>query len=94
MEFVSELRKRHYQTSTAVGDYINRKMIIGLAIGMTDYDQFESYVRKKYSQQMSEIDQQYSSLRAPVPVVESVEDNLIVDEFGNTREKTVFDLNQ
>lgn len=94
VEFVSSLKNRHYQMSTAIGDYLNRKMITGSAIGMTDYDHFEAYVRKKYKEQMTEIDQSYSSLRAPVVAAEDATEETVVDEFGNTRAKTVFDVNQ
>ena len=94
VEFVSSLKNRHYQMSTAIGDYLNRKMITGASIGMTEYDHFEAYVRKKYKEQMTEIDQNYSSLRAPLPEVETAVEETIVDEFGNTRAKTVFDVSQ
>lgn len=59
VEFVSQLRKRHLTMSSAIGDYINRKMESGARYGMGDYDKFESYIRSKYGKEMSELDAVY-----------------------------------
>jgi hypothetical protein len=87
VEFVNQLREKHLTMSTAIGDYINRKMISGSRYGMSDYNKFEVYLRKKYESQMDELDTAYKHL-AVAPVVDIEE---ITDEFGNIREKTVFD---
>lgn len=88
VEFVNQLRTRHQTMSSAIGDYINRKMIKGERMGMGDYDKFERYVRSKYEKEMSELDASYEKDRAPVP--EKI-DNTITDAFGNVRARTVFD---
>lgn len=91
IEFVDKLRNKHYSYASAIGDYINRKMISGTRYGITDYDKFEEYVRKKYKDQMAQLDAAY---RSSVPAVEeTVNDTpVFVDQFGNVREKTVFDV--
>ena len=38
VEFVNQLRNRHYSSSSAIGDYINRKMITGTRFGITEYE--------------------------------------------------------
>ena len=35
VEFVDQIRKRHISTASAIGDYINQKMVIGMAKGVT-----------------------------------------------------------
>lgn len=91
IEFVNQLRDKHYSYSSAIGDYLNRKMITGTRYGITDYDKFEDYVRTKYKEQMAQLDAAY---RPPVPAVEEAvnETPVFVDQFGNVRAKTVFDL--
>lgn len=88
VEFVNQLRNRHTTTSSAIGDYLNRKLITGTKLGMTDYDQFEQYVRKKYTKQMEELDAAYRP-KAEEKINKS---EIFVDSFGNVRAKTVFDL--
>jgi hypothetical protein len=90
VEFVSHLKPRHHTMSTAIGDYINRTMISGARSGMVDYDKFDEYVRTKYAKQMADLDTMYSADRV---VVEQPEEKpVFVDQFGNAREKTVFDV--
>lgn len=89
VEFVNQLKNKHSMTSSAVGDYINRKMLSGSRVGMGDYDQFEGYVRKKYAKQMAELDARYRTEQVPAS---SKDSNTITDAFGNVREKTVFDV--
>ena len=88
VEFVNRIKDRHISTSSAIGDYINRKMISGVRHGMTSYTVFEEYVRKKYAKQMTELDEAYGNdrIEEEVPLVP------FVDKFGNEREKTVFDV--
>jgi len=86
VEFVNQVRKRHISTASAIGDYINRKMITGARYGITEYSQFEEYVRKKYKKQMEELDAAYR----PQQVADE-SPAVFVDEFGNVRAKTVFD---
>lgn len=90
VEFVNQLRKRHTETSTAVADYINKKMLSGTRHGMTDYNAFIEYLTKKYPKQMKELDSKYGD-KTVVEEVEEVSD-LITDQFGNIRPRTVFDL--
>lgn len=87
VEFVNQLRNRHYSMSSAIGDYINRKMISGSRYNMTDYEKFEEYIRSKYKKQMEELDGAYSAHRT-----QTEENAVFADEFGNIREKTVFDV--
>jgi hypothetical protein len=88
IEFVSNLKERHRSMGSAIGDYINRKMLTGERHGMGDYVVFEEYVRKKYEAQMKELDTLYENDR----IEEEVRPVMITDRFGNTREKTVFDV--
>jgi len=92
VEFVNQLRHRHLSMSSAIGDYINRKMESGARVGMGDYDKFEEYVRSKYTKEMAQLDAAYR-----VEQVTRKQDNvdnspvLVSDEFGNLRARTVFD---
>jgi hypothetical protein len=88
VEFVNKLKNRHYQTSSAIGDYINRRMVTGDKVGMGIYEGFESYIQNKYSRQMEQLDAAYKDAVIK-PTVE--EYDLIVDENGNGRTLTVFD---
>lgn len=87
VEFVNQLRNKHFQTSSAIADYINRKMLSGSRFGMGDYDVFEKYINSKYSRQMEELDSSYKSEQ----IFGTDKDIKVTDEFGNEREKTVFD---
>lgn len=87
VEFVNQLRNKHLTTSSAIGDYINRKMISGARFGMSEYSNFEDYIRSKYQQELSKIDDAYYSDRV---VIDEVEPEF-VDQFGNARQRTVFD---
>jgi hypothetical protein len=87
VEFVNQLRNRHISMSSAIGDYLNKKMITGARYGMDDYEKFEEYVRTKYGKQMKELDSFYRSEQ----VVEEESPEVFVDEFGNVRARTVFD---
>lgn len=90
VEFVNSLRTRHYTTASVVADYINSKIIVGNRVGFHDYSQLDGYVRSKYPNQMKEIDNAYGDMRVQVDVPEA-EMTLIVDNFGVTRAKTIFD---
>lgn len=90
VEFVNQLRDRHYTTSVAIGDFVNRKMITGARHGMTDYDKFQDYISTKYKSQFEQLTTAYGALQAPP--VETTEQPLVVDQFGNRRQKTVFDV--
>lgn len=95
VEFVNQLRNKHLTTASAIGDYINRKMERGARHGMGDYDKFEDYIMVKYAKEMAELDAAYKASQVPstrVDVEPEVEDpNIVVDTFGNKRERTVFD---
>lgn len=95
VEFVNQLRKRHNETSIAVADYTNKKMLSGTRYGMTDYNAFIEYLIKKYPKQMKELDEKYGEkveldVSDEPPELYSVND-LITDRFGNIRPRTVFD---
>ena len=92
VEFVNQLRKRHLTTASAVGDYLNRSMMMGKKVGMEDYSKFEEYVRSKYAKQMNELDSLYSNDRVPAPETEAASADVVTDNFGNVRPKTVFDV--
>ena len=87
VQFLNQLRNKHYEYASAIGDYVNGKMLIGSKVGMSEYNNFENYVRKKYKEQMDELDKMYGSLR-----IRENSSEIIKDEFGNTRLKTVFDV--
>jgi hypothetical protein len=87
VEFVNQLRNKHVTSSSAIGDYINRKMETGTRFGMGDYEVFEKYVRSKYAKEMAELDKAYRDIQTPL--AESPE--VFADEFGNVRARTVFD---
>lgn len=87
VEFVNQLRNKHYTMASVIGNYTDRKMVIGSRYGMVDYDQFETYVRSKYSDQMNKIDEFYAAERA----AELGRTEVVTDQFGNVRAKTVFD---
>ena len=56
VEFVDQIRNRHYSMATAIGDYVNKKMVLGMAKGIEDYSIFETYIRGKYPKQMEQLD--------------------------------------
>ena len=88
VEFVNQLRNKHITMSSAIGDYLNRKMISGESKGMGEYARFEEYVWKKYPEQMKSLEEAYFDLRIQAPA----EIPLVTDNFGNIRPRTVFDL--
>ncbi|HEY6438085.1 MAG TPA: hypothetical protein VIY47_15955 [Ignavibacteriaceae bacterium] len=87
VEFVNQIKSKHTSMSTAIGDYINRKMISGSRYGMTEYDKFEDYIRTKYPKQMAELDKHYREQQ-----VKDESPAVIVDKFGVVRAPTVFDV--
>ncbi len=88
VEFVSQLRNKHIQMSSAVGDFLNRKMMSGARHGFADYAVFEDYIDKKYAKQLTQLKEAYPRDDAP----QLVKDTQITDQFGNKREPTVFDV--
>jgi len=88
VEFVNQLRNRHTTFGSVIGDYLNEKIVTGTRFGFDEYSKLDSYVRKKYPKQMKQLDEAY---RPPTPVEENTEP-VFVDEFGNVRTKTVFDV--
>lgn len=91
VEFVNQLRDRHITMSSAVGDYLNRKIVSGSSKGMGDYDKFEEYVRSKYGKQMTELDSAYGAMRTVLPPPAEEIAVTMVDQFGNKRAATIFD---
>ncbi len=90
VEFVNQLKDKHITMSSAIADYLNEKMQSGKRYGFVEYEQFETYIRGKYSKQMQELDAAYKPAR---PIVENDNSEAVfVDEFGNIRTKTVFDV--
>lgn len=90
VEFVNQLRDRHHTTSSAVADYLDRKVLYGARFGFDDYQKFDTYIRTKYAKQMDELDEAYEQ-NIKTEVVEKVETDLVFDDFGNLRPRTVFD---
>lgn len=90
VEFVNQLRNRHITTSSAIGDYLGRKMLSGGRHGMTDYDKFETYIRSKYAKQLAELDAAYRSQVVDL-TPDEVGPEVFADQFGNVRARTVFD---
>lgn len=89
IEFVNQLRNRHLTTGAAIADYTNRKIVAGSHRGVTSYEQFDKYVREKYSSQMAELDSAYKADQVEEEVVAVTK--MITDQFGNVRPWTVFD---
>lgn len=87
VEFVNQLRKHHYTMSSAIGDFLKREMVVAGKAGISNYEHFEDYVRNKYASQFNELSTAYGHLRSPV-----IENSEFVDQFGNKRQKTVFDI--
>lgn len=91
VEFVNQIRPRHTSMSSAIGDYINRKMLSGSRFGITEYGPFEDYIRKTYAKELGQLDALYRADQIKdEPVVESKQE-VFADEFGNVRARTVFD---
>lgn len=86
VEFVNQVRSKHTSTASAIGDYINRKMITGARHGITEYAAYEDYIRKKYPKQMAELDAAYREQQ-----VKDTSPEVFVDKFGTVRPRTVFD---
>lgn len=91
LEIVDKLKSKHYATASAIGDYTAGKMIVGTKVGMTEYTKFDTYIRNKYPNEMSQVDTRYGDSRAYELVADQPAD-VFVDSFGNQREKTVFDV--
>lgn len=91
VEFVNVLKDKHITMSKASADYLNRKVISGHHLGMSSYEVFEEYVRKKYPAQMAELDAAYG--KSQIAEVKQIDDSprLVSDQFGNIRPVTVFD---
>lgn len=90
VEFVNQLRSRHLTSSSAIGDYINRKMQTGARIGMGDYAKFEEYIVKKYPKEFAELDKAYKQYQVE-DTSKTPDQEVFSDEFGNIRARTVFD---
>lgn len=97
VEFVNQLRKKHIETSSAIGNYLEQKLISGSRYGIDSYEKFDEYIRKKYKSQMRELDAVYLGRKevetedlSSEPTPENTL-NLITDQFGNLRPRTIFD---
>lgn len=88
VEFVNQLRRKHTTMSSAIGDYVNEKMLSGSRNGMVDYHKFEDYIRKKYKDQLKKLDDAYK----PYIPSEIKMPETFSDQFGNIRPKTIFDV--
>ena len=91
VEFVNQLRHRHNTMASAIGDYLNEKMISGTRFGMTEYNKFEDYIRNKYKKQLEQLDKAYKPYVEP-EITEEDTTEVVSDQFGNIRTKTVFDV--
>ena len=90
IEFVSELRTRHYTTASIIVDYTNSKIISRNRMDISNFAQFESYVWGKYNTQMKQLESKYVVRETPIEITTDREET-IVDSFGVTRSKTIFD---
>ena len=90
IEFVSELRTRHYTTASIIVDYTNSKIISRNRMDISNFAQFESYVWGKYSTQMKQLESKYVVRETPIEITTNREET-IVDSFGVSRAKTIFD---
>ena len=88
IEFVSEVRTRHYTTATIVVDYARRKVVARNRTDIANFDQFEQYIWEKYPDQMQKLITKYN---LPEPVPQTPDLTVIVDQFGVSRPKTIFD---
>jgi hypothetical protein len=79
VEFVDQIRNRHYSTATAIGDYVNQKMLLGMAKGIEDYSKFETYIREKYPKQMEHLDT-YFRPKPEETAVTAEGENIVVAE--------------
>jgi hypothetical protein len=78
VEFVDQIRSKHYSYASAIGDYINREVIMGTKMSLTNYIEFDNYVRNRYKAQMDELDSVYAE-----KVVKVVDAVLTSDRLGN-----------
>jgi len=81
VEFVSGLKKKHMSMATVIGDYMNKEIIKGKGMGVTDYEKFEEYVRQKYGPQMKVLDKQFRPEDLS-PAIDAGQ-NIVVDASGN-----------
>jgi hypothetical protein len=91
VEFVNRIRKYHIQYATIIGNYLQRKIEQGGAkLNINTYEEFESYINKKYEKQMTTLREAYP--REDIVVMDSeVGEVVITDTFGNERAPTIFD---
>ena len=82
VEFVNQIRKKHISAASAIGDYVNRTMIMGAAKNITDYGVFEEYIREKYENQMSQLDKYFRPTPAEIPLDVIVTDDREVRVIG------------
>lgn len=87
VEFVNQLRDKHHTMSSAIGSFLDRKIITGARHGFTDYAVFENYVAKKYEKQLNELISAYPRDELDTMIAAPT----ITDQFGNKRTPTVFD---
>jgi hypothetical protein len=73
VEFLNQLKSKHYTMSSAIVDYLERKIIKGSSIGITDYQEFENYIRSKYGPQMKQLDKAYRPEDLSVDTTDSPE---------------------
>jgi hypothetical protein len=89
VEFVSQLRNRHFSYASVIGDYINKKLVGGSKSKLISYEKFEDLVRTKYADQMAELDKAYRDDIVEVEVAPTAK--MVTDQFDNARPWTVFD---
>lgn len=72
VEFRNNLKPRHYSTSSAIGSYLEEKMISGARYGFDTYQKFDSYIRQKYKDQMAQLDKAYKESKETTENVSEV----------------------
>jgi hypothetical protein len=80
VEFISQMRNKHYQMATIAVDYINEKVIIGKTKGV-QFDSFIEYITQRYPEQMKYLQQAYKpETIESAPEVEVKDENIVVEE--------------
>lgn len=84
VEFINQIRNRHLTMSTVIADFLEQKIMYGSSYGMKDYQQFDTYIRSKYSKQMEHLDKAYKDdIKQSVTTELLPASNLTIDENGN-----------
>lgn len=81
-EFVDEVKKRHTVEATLIIDYINQKIVKDRS-NFGRYEDFDAYLRNKYSDQMKELDAEYRPELIPVDDAQKIIQKITEEEDFN-----------